>query len=115
MKPLDGIWQNNYGSQIIFTDPGVAKGAPAGKVTFVNVPDLYSWQWGAGGIPSGEGRWTITSHTSQLGGIVFWFGDGPWSEDGATVAFEVEGSISKPVLVCQYPDGAHACTYTRRS
>jgi hypothetical protein len=69
----------------------------------------------AGGIPSGGGRWTITSHTSQRGGIVFWFGDGPWSEAGATVAFEVEGSISKPVLVCQYPDGAHACTYTRRS
>lgn len=115
MKPLDGIWQDNNGSQIIFTDPGVANGAPAGKVTFVNVADLFSWQWGAPLTPSGAGHWTITSRTSQRGGMVFWF-DGPaWSLDGETVAFEVEGSISKPVLVCQYPDGGHACTYTRRS
>jgi len=115
MKPLDGIWQDNNGSQIIFTDPGVADGAPAGKVRFVNVADLFSWQWGQSWSPSGEGHWTITSRTSQRGGMVFWF-DGPaWSEDGETVAFEVEGSISNPILVCQYPDGAHACTYTRRS
>jgi hypothetical protein len=115
MRPLDGTWEDNSGSKIIFRNPGVANGAPAGKVTFVNVPDLFSWEWGASGIPSGAGRWTITSRTSQRGGIVFWFGSGPWSEAGATVAFEVEGSISKPVLVCQYPDGDHACTYTRRS
>lgn len=115
MKPLDGIWQDNSGSEIIFTDPGAANGVPAGKVTFVNVADLFSWQWGQEWIPSGKGHWTITSHTSQRGGIVFWF-DGPaWSESGQTVAFEVEGSLSNPVLVCQYPDGAHACTYTRQS
>jgi len=114
MKPLDGTWQDNRGSKIIFTDPGVGDGAPAGKVTFVNVPDLFSWQW-SGYWPSGQGHWTITSHTSQRGGIVFWFNGPEWSQGGETVAFEVEGSTSNPVLVCQYPDGAHQCTYTRQS
>jgi hypothetical protein len=116
MKPLDGTWQDSHGSKIIFTDPGVANGAPAGRVTFVNVADLFSWQWGdVVWSPSEQGHWTITSRTTQRGGIVFWF-DGPeWGLDGETVAFEVEGSISKPVLVCQYPDGALACTYTRQS
>jgi hypothetical protein len=116
MKPMDGIWQDGRGAEIIFTDPGIVRGVPAGKVTFVNVPDIFSWQWGQGPppSPSGQGHWTVTARTSQGGGIVFWFDGPPWAEYGETVAFEVRGSISNPVLVCQYPDGGHTCTYTRR-
>ena len=115
MKPLDGIWLDNWGSEIVFTDPGIVNGLPAGKVTFLNVADTYSWQWDGAPNPSDQGNWTVTHRVGRDGGLLFWFNGPPFGEDGATVGFAVEGSISNPILVCQYPDGGHACTYTRQS
>jgi hypothetical protein len=115
MKPLDGIWQDNWGSELIFTDPGIVDGHPTGKVTFVNVPNLYSWQWDGVPSPSGQGNWAVTGRVGRGGGLLFWFEGPPFGEYGATVGFAVEGSVSNPILICQYPDGGHACTYTRQS
>jgi hypothetical protein len=67
MKPLDGTWLDNWGSEIIFTDPGIVNGLPAGKVTFVNVPNMYSWQWDGAPNPSGQGNWTVTHRVGRNG------------------------------------------------
>ena len=113
LKPLDGTWEDDAGSEIIFTEPDIVNGLPAGKVTFLNVPDLYSWQWGTAPPSSDPGHWTVTTSTVRGGGLLFWFDGPPFGEYAETVGFKVEGSVSNPVLVCQYPDGGHACTYAR--
>jgi hypothetical protein len=135
MAPLNGTWKDNGRSEIIFSDPsgtGSLYGANAGTVTFVDVPPLYSARWGPMPPLSGQGQWAVAvpvpgtwaeyiggaedSNFPHDGGIVFWFGGGtPFSGMNPSVMFQVEGSVSDPVLVCQYPDQAQACTYSRQS
>jgi hypothetical protein len=48
LRSLQGTWQDSAGGKIVFTDPSSAPGGilPGGKVTFVNVPHLFSWAAG---------------------------------------------------------------------
>jgi len=135
MSPLDGTWKDNAGAEIIFSNPGgpgFLDGANGGTVTFVDVPRLYSARWGPNPPLSGQGQWAVAapvagtwaeyaggaedSNFPQGGGIVFWFGGGtPFQGVNPSVMFQVEGSVSDPVLVCQYPDQAQGCAYSRQS
>lgn len=48
LRSLQGTWQDSVGGKIIFTDTSFAPGGilTGGQVTFVNVPQVFSWAWG---------------------------------------------------------------------
>jgi hypothetical protein len=48
LRSLQGTWQDSVGGKIVFTDTSFAPGGilTGGQVTFVNVPQVFSWAVG---------------------------------------------------------------------
>jgi hypothetical protein len=125
LRSLQGTWQDSVGGKIIFTGTGSAPGGilPGGHVTFVNVPQVFSWAVGPPPPSYGHGTWTIgTSSRYMMGlqnqpdaGIIsIQFGTGTLGTY-PLVGLEVEGPASAPSLLCEYPDPANACTFRKIS
>jgi hypothetical protein len=96
---------------------------PGGKVTFINVPQLFSWAAGPPPPNYGHGTWTIgTSSRHMMGlqnqpnaGIIsIQFGTGTLGTY-PLVGLEVEGPASAPSFLCEYPDPTNACTFRKIS
>jgi hypothetical protein len=125
IRSLQGTWQDSVGGKMIFTDSRIVDGTVRGKVTFVNVPRLFSWRNGPLPPSYGQGTWEITSDIGNLdlnvqqqqlqqtpGLISIRFGSGI---EGTfpSVGLEVEGPASAPLFLCEYPDPADACTFRK--
>jgi hypothetical protein len=120
-----GTWQDSVGGKIEFTDTSFAPGGilTGGKVTFVDVPQVFSWAAGPPPPSYGHGTWKIgTSSRSMMGlqhqpdaGIIsIQFGTGTLGTY-PLVGLEVEGPASAPSFLCEYPDPANACTFRKIS
>ena len=113
LSSLQGTWQDSAGDDA----------AAGGTVTFVDVPQVFSWAAGPPPPSYGHGTWQIgTSSRSMMGlqhqpdaGIIsIQFGTGTL---GAypLVGLEVEGPASAPSFLCEYPDPANTCTFRKIS
>jgi hypothetical protein len=111
--------------EIVFTGTSFAPGGvlTGGKVTFVNVPQVFSWATGPPPPSYGHGTWKIgTSSRSMMGlqhqpdaGIIsIQFGTGTLGTY-PLVGLEVEGPASAPSFLCEYPDPTNACTFRKIS
>jgi len=122
LRSLQGTWQDSVGGKIIFTDTsgGVLGG---GKVTFVDVPQVFSWRVGPPPASYGHGIWEVGTDFGDMMGlqnqpgagiISIQFGSG---EVGTypLVGLEVEGPVSAPSFLCEYPDPANACMFRKIS
>jgi hypothetical protein len=120
---LQGTWQDSVGGKIIFTDTRFSRGGvvAGGKVTFVNVPQVFSWRVGPPPPSYGHGIWEVGTDFGDMMGlqnqagagiISIQFGSG---EVGTypLVGLEVEGPVSAPSFLCEYPDPANACTFRK--
>jgi hypothetical protein len=125
LRSLQGTWQDSIGGKIEFTDTSFATGGilTGGNVTFVDVPQVFSWAAGPPPPSYGHGTWKIgTSSRSMMGlqhqpdaGIIsIRFGTGTLGTY-PLVGLEVEGPASAPSFLCEYPDPANACTFRKIS
>src|SRR5580693_785498 len=125
---LHRTWQDSAGGKMIFAGPrftAAASGAiiAGGTVTFVDVPQVFSWAAGPPPPSYGHGTWQIgTSSRSMMGlqhqpdaGIIsIQFGTGTLGTY-PLVGLEVEGPVSAPSFLCEYPDPANTCTFRKIS
>ena len=125
LRSLQGTWQDPAGGKIAFTDTSFAAGGvlTGGKVTFVNVPHVFSWATGPPPPSYGHGTWTIGTrsrdmtglqHQPDAGIISIQFGTGTLGTY-PLVGLEVEGPASAPSFLCEYPDPTNACTFRKIS
>jgi len=128
LSSLQGTWQDSAGGKMIFTRPRFTAAAgggilAGGTVTFVDVPQVFSWAAGPPPPSYGHGTWQIgTSSRSMMGlqhqpdaGIIsIQFGTGT-PGTYPLVGLEVEGPASAPSFLCQYPDPAGTCTFRKIS
>jgi len=125
LRSLQGTWQDSIGGKITFTDTSFAPGGVlvGGKVTFVNVPRVFSWAVGPPPPSYGHGTWEVGTNLGDMMGlqnqpdagiISIQFGSGTLGTY-PLVGLEVEGSVSAPSFLCEYPDSANACTFRKIS
>ena len=125
LRSLQGTWQDSVGGKIIFTDTSFAPGGilTGGQVTFVNVPQVFSWAVGPPPPSYGHGTWKIGTNSGYMMGlqnqpdagiISIQFGTGTLGTY-PLVGLEVEGLASAPSFLCEYPDPANACTFRKIS
>ena len=125
LRSLQGTWQDSVGGKVIFTDTSFTPGGilTGGQVTFVNVPQVFSWAVGPPPPSYGHGTWKIgTSSRYMMGlqnqpdaGIIsIQFGTGTLGTY-PLVGLEVEGPASAPSFLCEYPDPTNACTFRKIS
>jgi hypothetical protein len=125
LRSLQGTWQDSADGKIVFTDPSSAPGGilPGGKVTFVNVPHLFSWAAGPPPPSYGHGTWTIGTSSRYVMGlrnqpdagiITIQFGTGTLGTY-PLVGLEAEGPASAPSFLCEYPDPTNVCTFKKIS
>jgi hypothetical protein len=128
LSSLQGTWQDSAGGKMIFTGPRFTAAASGGiiaggTVTFVDVPQVFSWAAGPPPPSYGHGTWQVgTSSRSMMGlqhqpdaGIIsIQFGTGTLGTY-PLVGLEVEGPASAPSFLCEYPDPANTCTFRKIS
>jgi len=125
LRSLQGTWQDSVGGKIIFTDTSFAPGGilTGGQVTFVNVPQVFSWAVGPPPPSYGHGTWKIGTSSGYMMGlqnqpdagiISIQFGTGTLGTY-PLVGLEVEGPASAPSFLCEYPDPTNACTFRKIS
>jgi hypothetical protein len=125
LRSLQGTWQDSVGGTIVFTGTSFAPGGvlTGGTVTFVNVPQVFSWAVGQPPPSYGHGTWKVGINPGQMMGlqnqpdagiITIQFGTGTVGTY-PMVALEVEGPASAPSFLCEYPDPANACTFRKVS
>ncbi len=125
LRSLQGTWQDSAGGKIVFTGTSSAPGGilPGGKVTFINVPQLFSWAAGPPPPSYGHGTWMIgTSSRHMMGlqnqpdaGIIsIQFGTGTLGTY-PLVGLEAEGPGCAPSFLCEYPGPTNACTFRKIS
>jgi hypothetical protein len=125
LRSLQGTWEDSIGGKITFTDTSFAPGGVlvGGKVTFVNVPQLFSWAMGPPPPSYGHGTWEVGNDFADImepqdqpdaGIISIQFGSGTLGTY-PLVGLEVEGPVSAPSFLCEYPDAANACTFRKIS
>ena len=125
LRSLQGTWQDSVGGKIIFTDTSFAPGGilTGGQVTFVNVPQVFSWAVGPPPPSYGHGTWKIGTNSGYMMGlqnqpdagiISIQFGTGTLGTY-PLVGLEVEGPASAPSFLCEYPDPTNACTFRKIS
>ena len=71
LRSLQGTWQDSAGGKIVFTATSSAPGGipPGGKVTFINVPQVFSWAAGSPPPSYGHGTWTIGTSSRHMMGL----------------------------------------------
>jgi len=125
LRSLQGTWQDSVGGKIVFTDTSFGPGGvlTGGKVTFVNVPQLFSWAMGPPPPSYRHGTWKVGANLGHMMGlqnqpdagiISIQFGTGTLGTY-PLVGLEVEGPASAPSFLCEYPDAANACTFKKIS
>jgi hypothetical protein len=125
LRSLQGTWQDSVGGKIVFTGTSIAPGGilTGGKVTFVDVPQVFSWAVGPPPPSYGHGTWKIGTssrymmglqHQPDAGIISIQFGTGTLGTY-PLVGLEVEGPASAPSFLCEYPDPTNTCTFRRIS
>ncbi len=125
LRSLQGTWQDSVGGKIIFTDTSFAPGGilTGGQVTFVNVPQVFSWAVGPPPPSYGHGTWKIGTNSGYMMGlqnqpdagiISIQFGTGTLGTY-PLVGLEAEGPASAPSFLCEYPDPTNACTFRKIS
>ena len=125
LRSLQGTWQDSVGGKIVFTDTSFAPGGvvTGGKVTFVNVPQVFSWALGSPPPSYGHGTWKVGINPGEMMGlqnqpdagiIIIQFGTGTLGTY-PLVGLEVEGPTSAPSFLCEYPDPTNACTFRKVS
>ncbi|MDQ2813837.1 MAG: hypothetical protein M3Z75_18705 [Actinomycetota bacterium] len=124
LRSLQGTWQDSVGGKMVFTDASFAPdGILNGKVTFVNVPQVFSWAVGPPPPSYGHGTWKIGTNLGEMMGLQNQPGAGIISIQFGTgtlgnyplVGLEVEGPASAPSFLCEYPDHTNACTFRKIS
>lgn len=125
LRSLQGTWRDSIGGEMIFTDTSFSPGGilTGGTVTFVNVPHLFSWATGPPPPTYGHGTWEVGPNPGQIMGlqnqpdagiIRIQFGTGTLGTY-PLVGLEVEGPVSAPSFLCEYPDAINACTFRKIS
>jgi hypothetical protein len=125
LRSLQGTWQDSVGGKITFTDTSFAPGGGlvGGKVTFVNVPQVFSWAVGPPPPSYGHGTWEVGTDFGDMMGLQNQPGAGVISIQFGSgivgtypvVGLEVEGPVSAPSFLCEYPDPTNACTFRKIS
>ena len=71
LRSLQGTWQDSVGGKITFTDTSFAPGdgLVGGKVTFVNVPQVFSWAVGPPPPSYGHGTWEVGTDFGDMMGL----------------------------------------------
>jgi hypothetical protein len=71
LRSLQGTWQDSVGGKMVFTDTSFAPGSvlTGGKVTFVNVPQVFSWAVGPPPPSYGHGTWKVGINLGGMMGL----------------------------------------------
>ena len=125
LRSLQGTWQDSVGGKITFTDTSFAPGdgLAGGKVTFVDVPQVFSWAVGPPPPSYGHGTWEVGTDFGDMMGLQNQPGAGVISIQFGSgivgtypvVGLEVEGPVSAPSFLCEYPDPTNTCTFRKIS
>ena len=112
---LSGTWRNPDGAAITFSAHGSGSGAGQGEATFVDVPNLFTYE--AGTPPtSSTGQWQPGSMPGSSAGLEIRFASSSTRHGAPTsVLLLAEGNPASPTLICDTKRTRPACTFTKVS
>lgn len=112
---LVGTWRDKGEATIVFSSPGdPPQSEPGGQFSFSRMPSIFNWRSADATPSSAVGLWTIGTFAGSPDGVVFTIeGSELHNQQPIQVVLLAQGDPSAPQLVCQYPDGPDACTFTK--